>query len=172
MTFNKPIITSILDTDLYKATMGQVVFHNFPKAQARYPFINRNKTPFPQDFDKYLKRHIYEMSWIGMSTQEFEWLKSLPFMRPTYAEWLCNYRFNPKEVTVEQNGGELKITIEGPWYRTILWEVPLMALISELYFRMTGQVADINWEQRIVDKAKILADNGCFWSDFGTRRRF
>jgi len=152
--------------------MGAVVFHNFPDVQAKYVFINRNKTPFPDGFVKELKRYIYEMTWIGMSPQEYDWLKNLPFIRPTYAEWFRSYRFDRDEVKVTQKGGKLEIEITGPWFRTILWEVPLMALISELYFRMTGFSPAPNWQDRIQLKAKQLSDAGCLWSDFGTRRRF
>lgn len=167
-----PIISSLLDTDLYKLTMGAVVFHNFPNAKVKYIFINRNKTPFPDDFHRYLRTMIHELSWMRLSTQEFEWLKSLPFIRPTYAEWLRGYSFDPNELTITQNGGELTIEIEGPWYRTILWEVPLMAMISELYFRMTGYAPAPDWKDRITVKAQRLSEAGCLWSDFGTRRRF
>jgi nicotinate phosphoribosyltransferase len=65
----------------------------------------------------------------------------------------------------------LKIVIEGYWFRTILWEVKLMAMISELYFEMTGTVLSPDWVKRIEDKAKALSEGGALWSDFGTRRR-
>lgn len=167
-----PVISSVLDTDLYKFTMGQVVFNHFPDVQAQYTFINRNKTPFPDDFERYLRQQIWELSWMRLSDDEFDWFKSLPYIKPTYAEWVRGYRFDPKEVKIHQSGGELHITVEGPWYRTILWEVPLMAMISELYFAMTGYTTAPDWEDRISLKAMQLQDAGCRWSDFGTRRRF
>jgi nicotinate phosphoribosyltransferase len=71
-----------------------------------------------------------------------------------------------------QTGGDLTIQIDGYWYRTIHWEVVLMAIVSELYFKMTGQVMASDAFERIDKKAKKLEDAECFWSDFGTRRRF
>lgn len=172
MNVRNPIITSMLDDDLYKINMGSVVFHLFPRAIVEYTFINRGKTQFPEGFDVALRLQIAQLASLALTDAEAEWLKAIPYMRPTYVEWLKGYRLNPKEVTVIQDGGDLRIKIRGPWYRTIYWEVKLMAIISELYFLMTGQMPDTNWEQRIADKANLLSSEGCHWIDFGTRRRF
>jgi nicotinate phosphoribosyltransferase len=166
-----PIIQSMLDDDLYKFTMGAVVFHNFPDVDVTYQFINRGKTQFPVGFAGRLVEQLFHLATIRMNDGETFWLKSQPFMRPTYAEWLSNYRYDLGELAIEQNGPDLSITFQGKWYRLILWEVKLMAIISELYFRMTGHELAPDWRERIVQKAKDLEYNYCLWSDFGTRRR-
>ena len=171
MRINTPIITSLLDDDLYKFTMGQVVFHNFPRAKARYEFINRGKTQFPTGFAQALKQQLFELSWIRLSTREKEWLNTQPVLTPTYVDFLNGYQYDLDELKITQEGGDLKIVVEGYWYRTILWEVKLMAIISELYFNMTGTALAADWADRIETKAKALSEAGCSWSDFGTRRR-
>lgn len=172
MKVNEPIIKSLLDCDWYKQTMGSVIFHNFPNAEVEYEFINRGKTKFPKGFDRELNYQIGLLAVLGLTRDEEAWLKTIPYMRPTYAEWLFGFRMNPGEVTFEQNGGDLKVRVRGPWYKAIFWEVKLMAIISELYFRLTGQEKDKDWELRLRRKAFDLSDNGCFWIDFGTRRRY
>lgn len=172
MKFNAPIIKSIVDTDLYKLTQGQLVFHKFPEAIVAYQFTNRGKTEFPPGFADELIHQIKLMSLLRLSFQELEYLQSLTYFKPTYLEWLMGFTYNPSEVFVCQADGDLVITITGPWYRTILWEVPLMALISELFFLMTGTEIDNDWYNRMTKKAITLSTTNHRWSDFGTRRRF
>lgn len=172
MKVDEPIIKSLLDCDWYKTTMGAVVLHNFPSAQVEYQFINRGKTPFPKGFDKELKHQIELLANLSLTKKEEAWMKTISYMRPTYVEWLLGYRMNPDDVQISQVGTDLRLSIRGPWYKTIFWEVKLMAIISELYFRLTNQEKDKDWELRLRRKAFELSDNGCFWIDFGTRRRY
>ncbi len=172
MKIDQPILTSMLDEDCYKLFMGQVVFHDFPEAIVTYEFINRGKTEFPPGFADELNWQLELMATLEMTDKESLFLKGIPGMRPTYVEWLRGYRFDPSEVVVQQDGGALSVFIKGPWYRTIFWEVRLMAIISELYFKMTGKEADKLTMDRMIDKAKQMSDAGCLWADFGTRRRF
>jgi nicotinate phosphoribosyltransferase len=168
---HEQIIASLLDTDLYKVTLAQAVFHQFPSAMATYKFINRGKTPFPPGFGDLLEQHIQSLASLALSDEEYRWMQTkLYYLKATFLEWFRHYRFNPSEVTVHQSGSELSLQIHGPWYRTVFWEVPLMALISELFFRDKSPSA--GWRQRIQDKASHLSQSGCRWIDFSTRRRF
>lgn len=169
---NMQYLTSFLDEDFYKFAMGQLVFHDFPTVIATYEFINRGKTVFPPGFDKALNHQLELMATLSLTYEESEYLKGIPGIRPTYVEWLQGYRFDPSEVVVNQTDGELFVHIQGPWYRTIFWEVRLMAVISELYFRMTEQKKSSDWVDRLGKKTVNLIDNNCVWADFGTRRRF
>jgi len=88
--------------------------------------------------------------------------------------WLQEYAFDPAEVSLTDNEGELEISVRGSWKNTILWEVPLLAILSESYFKH----ADDDWNpdpgayrERAYDKARALVLGGCHFSDFGTRRR-
>lgn len=174
MKVDYPILRSMLDEDLYKITMGQVVFHHFPRVRVSYVFTNRGKTPFPEGFAAELQNQLHLMAKLRMTKEEKQYLHTIKFLRPTYIEWLYNYQFDPSEVSVIQNGDQLHIYIEGYWFRTIFWEVRLMALISELYFILTGQVLPNydDFEARTDKKGEILAKYGCQFMDFGTRRRY
>ena len=169
------IIKSILDTDLYKLTMQQAVVKIFPRAKVRYSFFNRGKTAFPEGFAEALRQEVKEMEKLAMTKDEKDFLvKNCHFLDPTYLDFLYGYRYDASEVGIIQQGGELQVSIEGYWHRTILWEVPLMAAISELYFRMTGAVP---WREnkRIENTNKkilLFRLNGIHYGDMGTRRRF
>lgn len=93
------------------------------------------------------------------------------FFDPVFIDFLEGYRYNPEEVRITQTGGELKVVIEGYWYRTVLWEVPLMAIISQLYFEMK-YIKPQGLEEKTIVKAKTLKDIDADYSEFGTRRRF
>jgi nicotinate phosphoribosyltransferase len=168
---------SILDTDLYKLTMQQAVCGLYPRAQARYAFINRGGTPFPEGFDRKLGACVREMEGLRLTPGELDWLaRRCPFFNPAYLDFLSGYRFDPDEVRIEQSGGELTVFAEGYWYRAILWEVPLMAVISELYFEMSGEAGKARPEEErreaTREKARVFKENGIRFADFGTRRRF
>jgi len=171
------IITSLLDTDSYKFSMGAAIMHHFPRSKARYQFINRGKTPFPDGFSLELREQIAAMCNLRLQPLEREFLeKSMWYLPPTYLDLLSSYQFNQAEVGITQNGSELTVTIEGYWYRTVLWEVPLMALISELFFLMTD-TNGIDGKRRELkelnlSKALKFYENSVKFTDFGTRRRY
>lgn len=171
MKVDYPIITEKTDNDLYKMLMGAVVHQFFPRAHAVYEFFNRGKTQFPDGFSDELSQQIHYMSAASTSEKETAWLRTLPFLRPEYVDWFNGYRFNPDEVRIRQSGGDISLKVSTSWQRGIYWEVPLMSIISELYFEMTGVKLDPNWLERVHRKGLNLSKHGCLWSDFGTRRR-
>ncbi|GHE23468.1 nicotinate phosphoribosyltransferase [Sphingobacterium griseoflavum] len=167
-------LSSILDNDFYKFTMQFAVSKLFPRARARYQFINRGNHQFPDGFDKKLREAISEMAQLRLTKLEKQFLREkCPYIDPTYLDFLQGYRYDPEEVHIEQRGGELTVGIEGYWYRTILWEVPIMSLICELYYEVTGlsrvsdeEVCDIAYSKMLkYDKLPVTL------ADFGTRRR-
>lgn len=163
---------SFIDTDLYKLTMGQVVFFKFPDVQVKYKFYDRGVQSFPSGFAEKLKEKI--SNYVKIRKSEIEYLKTLGYFKPLYLEWLSGYEWNQDEVKINQIGGYLDIEIVGPWRRTIYWEVPLMASISELYFdyypAKKKQISTAR--NKILDKADYLEKHNVRWSDFGTRRRY
>lgn len=166
------IISDLLDNDLYKFTTMNAIQKKFPNAEVIYKFINRGKTPFPQGFAEELRKEVDAMASLSLSLEGEEFLRrKCYFFEPVFIDLLKGYRFNPSEVTITQAGTNLEVTIQGLWYRTVLWEVPVMAIISELYFRMTGQQTD-DYKPRIVAKAREFVKLGVEVSEFGTRRRF
>jgi len=168
------MIRSILDNDLYKFTQQNAVIQLYPDANVRYAFFNRGGTVFPKGFVEKLRAEVDSMRDIpSLSSGSTKWLKeNCPFLPNPYIDFLSGYKFDPREVKLSQIDGKLYVTIEGPWYRTILWEVPLMSLISELYFEMTGQKANYNYQEIARKKGEELERIGAYFADFGTRRRF
>lgn len=169
-----PVIRSILDNDLYKFTMQKAVLAYRPHVPVEYLFINRGKQHgFSQSFADALADELHAMSRLQLSVREFEWFRTkLPWLGDDYFHYLASYRFDPSEVQFQVVDGQLQLRINGPWERTILWEVPLLALISELYFTH----CETHWQfdpqkqsSQASHKASILAN--CPFSDFGTRRR-
>jgi len=170
------MIESILDTDLYKLTMQHAVLQKFPRAVVRYNFINRGNTKFPKGFDVRLKEEIKDFAAsIQLEWNEKEFLSQrCYFLPPSYLDFLNGYRYNPAEVIVEQLGGSLRVEISGYWYRTIMWEVPLLAMISELYYEMNEYNIPSRKLRRQNNKNKSLffVEHDVSFSEFGTRRRF
>jgi len=167
-------INSILDNDFYKFTMQHAVIKLFPKARARYQFINRGKHVFPPGFASALQDAIADLAKLELTEPEKSYFATTcPYIDPTYFDFLQGYRYDPTEVRIEQRGGELTIAIEGYWYRTILWEVPIMSLICELYYRLTGQVRQPDDEVVATAGQKIerYGQLGVTIAEFGTRRR-
>lgn len=172
MTVDYPIIKHMTDNDLYTFTVGQVAYFQFPNALVEYVFINRGKTKFPVGFDVELKKQLKFMSQIKMKENEFEFLNKLGYFDMEYLQYLMLYRFNPNDLTITFNDGDLHVVFKGTWVDAIMWEVPFLALVSELYYKMTGAVKDNDWRVRIHKKARNMSDAGCKWMEFGTRRRF
>jgi nicotinate phosphoribosyltransferase len=117
---------------------------------------------------------IQKLSELCLTDEEASYLKGLGLFPSYYIDFLKGYRFDSSEVSVTEDWeGQLEITIEGYWFRTILWEVPLMALISQLYFRETDQEVDISlykkWDS---EKGELLVSHNANFADFGTRRRY
>lgn len=169
----------LLDNDLYKFTMQQAVLELYPDAEVEYRFTNRRLSDkFTPAFLVEFKKQLENMQNLVVKPNEIARLgKRLPFLKPHYLGYLQHYRYDPSEVVYSlEDDGRFNLSVRGPWHRTILWEVPLMALISECYFRH----CDNSWEEQDwINKQTALADEkgrrlneaGCRWADFGTRRR-
>ena len=169
------IIQSVLDTDLYKFTTSYAYSKLYPRAYGQFRFIDRGKTTYPQGFAEELKKEIQEMSKLALTKDEASFLyRELPYLPPTYIDFVRGFRFDPEEVKVEQDAeGHLSIIAEGLLYRVTLWETPILALVSELYYKILGAQPDMEYTERtIINKARKLAEHGITFSMFGMRRRF
>ena len=167
-------LRSILDNDFYKFTMQQCVLKLFPRAKARYQFINRGTHSFPQGFGEELRNSVDAMSSLKLSKEEKLWLyKTCPYLDPVYLDFLDGYCYDPSEVKITQTGDKLDVFVEGLWYRTILWEVPLLCLISENFFVM--QPMQRENDEYVIEKTKnkieAYGNLGVTVAEFGTRRR-
>lgn len=165
---------SLLDQDLYKLTMGRAVLDRYPEVDAEYNFIDRRGTTFSDAFLGMFAERVAEMSSLRLSADEKAWLKeACPYLGVAYLEFLENFRYDPGELDFGlTSDGRFHVTARGKWYRTIYWEVPLLALVSECYFR----TVDTSWShaghaERTRAKGERLSSAGLSFADFGTRRR-
>jgi nicotinate phosphoribosyltransferase len=166
------IIKHFTDNDLYKFSVMMAIQKLYPWSYVRYEFFDRNHTSYPDGFAERLKEEVAGMVNLRMTKAEKKYIqKRCYFFDPAFIDFLEGYQYDPEEVHITQEGGELSILIEGYWYRTVLWEVPLLAIVSELYFNMTGAIPQ-GVEKNAQEKARGLVALQADYSDFGTRRRF
>ena len=169
------IIRSILDTDLYKFTTSYAYSKLYPRAYGQFRFIDRAKTRYPEGFAELLRGELQQMAELQLTRDEAQFLaRELPYLPPTYIDFVRGFRFDPDEVHVSQDEeGQLSIVAEGLLYRVTLWETPILALVSELYYKVLGVEPDLAYaEQSIIAKAQRLKEEGITFSMFGMRRRF
>lgn len=166
-----------MDSDLYKFTMQWAVLCLFPWVKVHYQYINRRpEGKFTPSFLIEFRRQVLQMSNLSLSKDEMDFMaRRCPFLPPQYLAYLLNYRFNPNEVTAEINeAGELVVDVYGYWHSAILWETPLMEIISEIYFALidTDWIDDENAQrERANRKLSLLDANDCQTAEFGARRR-
>ena len=169
------IIRSILDTDLYKFTTSYAYSKLYPRAYGQFRFIDRAKTRYPKGFAELLRQELQQMAQLQLTRDEAQFLaRELPYLPPTYIDFVRGFRFDPDEVHISQDEeGQLSIVAEGLLYRVTLWETPILALVSELYYKVLGVEPDLAYaEQSIIAKAQRLKEEGITFSMFGMRRRF
>ncbi len=175
------IITSLLDTDLYKFTMMQVVLHQFPGAQVEYRFKCRNAGAagvFPlAPMASEIREEIKALCSLRFQDAELAYLRSMRFVKSDFVDFLGLFRLNEKYVQISAlPSGEIDVTIRGPWLHTILFEIPVLAIINEVYFRHTQKLPDfVQGRQRLDAKIGQLKEGGLEAlkiADYGTRRRY
>jgi nicotinate phosphoribosyltransferase len=178
------IITSLIDTDFYKFSMMQAVFHNYTNVHVRYAFKWRNWHEMHlnitlKDFAGRVKDQLNQLCELRFTDEELEYLKQIPFLKNDFIEYLRLFKFNRNHIEVSSEDEKLKIIIQGPWLNTILFEVPVLAIVSELYTRNNGIKEEV-WlssaVKRFNEKVEYLYNQDYeisrfMFGDFGTRRR-
>lgn len=177
--YASPILTSLLDTDAYKLHMQQAVYHRYRNINVVAEFRCRGDELLGE-YASEIRQQIQMMSQLALTDDEFTYLSGLPFFTQDYLNWLKTFRYNPEHVTVSDRNGHLHVRIEGPWREVIMWEVPLLAVISEVVHRqrsphITAQMAVDQLRKNLASFIGQAADidlNAFRLMDFGTRRRF
>ncbi len=172
----RQIIKHFTDDDLYKFTMCCAVIDNFPRARVKYVFRDRNGTVYPGGFADELRHQIRALESVVVTDDEIDFMKRrCPYIPFWFYSYLKGFRYDADAVTLHQDvDGRLELAVQGCWTDVILLEVKILALISELYYSMTGKDAAFDLERfgtRAATKAERLIRGGCLFSDFGTRRR-
>lgn len=170
------LIRSLLDTDLYKFTMMQVVLHHFPGAMVEYAFKCRTPNIDLRPYAKEISDEIDALCQLRFTEDELDYLKTFRFFKPDFIEFLRIFQLNRKFITITTDA-EFDIVIKGPWLHTILFEVPILAIISEIYFRGHNHLEDVKvGQKRLAEKISLVRKKvpkgRFFFSEFGTRRRY
>ena len=171
------IIDSLLDTDLYKFTMMQCVLHQFPGASVEYRFRCRNEGIDLRPYMDEVKAEVDHLCSLRFKEDELEYLRSLRFIKDDFVEFLSLFQLKRKYIDISEKDGQMAITIKGPWLHTILFEIPVLAIVNETYFRHVAPNIDKAEGRRRLDaKIKMIEAEPdremISISDFGTRRRF
>ncbi len=175
------IITSLLDTDLYKFTMMQVVLHQFPGAEVEYKFKCRNAgasgTQPLAPYISEIREEVRNLCSLHFQEAELAYLKAMRFIKSDFVDFLGIFKLNEKYLSITAlPDGNIDVTIRGPWLHTILFEIPVLAIINEVYFRNTQKQPDIEQGRaRLIHKIEQLKGEGLGElkiADYGTRRRF
>lgn len=174
---NEPIITSRIDTDYYKLSMGQLVYHQYPNVQVKYEFRCRNKGVKLGFLRGQVRDQIDMLGDLRLTGSEESWMRNnLPCLTYDYIDYIKNTRMNPEHVGVREKDGDLEIYTNGLWAEDIPFEVPILSIVNELYFRhispMSNELTNeglkrLNWKIKKLAKHPRIT-----MAEFGTRRRF
>jgi nicotinate phosphoribosyltransferase len=174
------IIESLLDTDLYKFSMMQVVLHHYPAAHVEYRFKCRNPGIDLVPYIEEIQEELAALCRLRFLPDELEYLGTWRFLKSDFIDFLGLFHLNEKYVEITPSAaqnGEIDICIRGPWLHTILFEVPLLAIVNEVYFRHVSAGLDLTeGRRRLHEKIALLRDTpdyaGCRIADYGSRRRY
>ncbi|MBF0224936.1 MAG: nicotinate phosphoribosyltransferase [Desulfobacterales bacterium] len=169
------IINSLIDTDLYKFTMMQAVFHQFPSVDVEYEFKCRTKDIDINPYADKIKNEISNFCNLRFQKNELDYLKSLHFFKDDFINFLKFFQLDESAIKINTEK-EFSLTIRGPWLHTILFEVPVLSIISEIYSKDKVKDKTIGRE-KLLKKIELIKNNkkegmDFTFSDFGTRRRF
>lgn len=174
------IIESLLDTDLYKFTMQQCVLHQFPAAEVEYRFKCRTPGVDLRPYVDEISAELDHLCTLHFTEDELDYLRSLRFMKSDFIEFLSLFHLKRKYVEVTLSDDYpcgIDVHIQGPWLHTILFEIPVLAIINEVYFRRTAPgLSEDEGLRRLNAKIDLLLNEPenelMTISDYGTRRRF
>ncbi|MBV8658254.1 MAG: nicotinate phosphoribosyltransferase, partial [Burkholderiales bacterium] len=180
-----PVITSLLDTDLYKFTMMQEILHHQPEAQAEYAFKCRNKPALPlAGIRSEVEAQLDHLCSLRFTEQELVFLGGLRFIRADFIDFLRLFQLQRRFITVSvstRNAEELDIRVKGPMLHCMLFEIYLLSIVNEVYFRQFDAAAALeSGRQTLAAKVNQFANfrnepqrrHPFIFFDFGTRRRF
>ncbi len=179
-----PVVRSLLENDLYKLTMWQALLHSHPGAQAEYAFVCRNTPAYPlAELKGDVEAELDRLCTLHFSRGELEYLRSLRFIKSDFVDFLTLFRFQRRFIEVSTESELLRIVAKGPLVHVMSFEIFILYIVNELYFRRLPQEPAVLDEasRRLQDKIALLrserealvAENDPFiFFDFGLRRRY
>ncbi|MCQ2534190.1 MAG: nicotinate phosphoribosyltransferase [Clostridia bacterium] len=172
------IITSLLETDAYKFSMGQAIYHQFSDYKTTWSFKCRNEdVHFTSEMVDEIKKQIQLYCDLRFKEDELEYLNTIKWIKGSYVDFLRLWkpRYADFEITTDAPCG-LAIETKGTWLNTSMYEIPTLAIVNEVYFRMAYNYDELleSFKERLNEKVNKLVNNefelGAF-SEFGMRRR-
>ncbi len=174
----KPIITSLLETDLYKFSMGQAIFHQFSDYKTTWSFKCRNEdVKFTPEMVEEIKAQIKSYCDLRFSEEELTYLDNIKWIKGSYVDFLRLWKPNYDDFTITTDA-ECGLAIEtgGTWLNTSMYEIPTLAIVNEVYFRMQYDYDELyaEFRRKLEEKVKLVNDETYLlstFSEFGLRRR-
>lgn len=181
------IITEITDTDLYKFTTMQIAWAKHPTATGTLTFKCRNQNiNWNEALVREITEQIFALNTLSMSNEEIQYLAQLKgpggfLFSEGFLAYLRHFRFSSVSVTICTINKDLHIKVKGPWHAITLWEIPILAIVNEVYMGqeqrgdLSGFMVPKYLNDNLVASGQFLHDNapdGFTWTEFGTRRRF
>ena len=172
------IITSLLETDLYKFSMGQAIYHQFPDYKTTWTFKCRNKdVHFTPEMVQEITEQIKSYCELWYTEDELEYLDAIPWIKGSYVDFLRLWRprFEDFDITTNADCG-LAIETHGTWLNTSMYEIPTLAIVNEVYFRMKYDYEELisSFKERLDEKFNRVKAGKVYlktFSEFGLRRR-
>jgi nicotinate phosphoribosyltransferase len=177
------IINSPLENDMYKFSMGQAIHNQFPSDTVEWRFRFRNWRDLGKvtgDMVSEIRRQIDAYCGLRFSEEDLDYLRSIPWIKPAYVDFLRLWHPRREEILVNEDGVDdcgLRITTKGSWLNTSMYEVPLLAIVSEVYLYMRDPAGYNGIKAKALVEAAKIADESAndpigTFSEFGMRRRF
>lgn len=172
------IINSLLENDMYKFSMGQCIYHLFSAYKTTWTFKCRNKDVyFTEEMVEEIKEQLRTYCNLRFTEEELQYLENIKWIKGSYVDFLRIWkpRFEDFEITTDAACG-LSVETKGSWLNTSMYEIPTLAIVNEVYFRMKYPYAELlkSFENRLEEKISLLKEGtyriGNF-SEFGLRRR-
>jgi len=177
-----PVIQSLLDTDLYKFTMWQTMLHRHPQTQAEYTFVCRNTPAYPlAELLTDVERELDHLCSLSFAPTELAYIGSLRFIKPDFVDFLRIFRFQRAFIEAKADGERLSIIASGPQVHVMGFEIYVLAIVNELYFRRLAKPDTLaEGRRRLTEKVELLRAFGSEpprrhpfeFFDFGLRRRY
>ena len=172
------IINSLLETDMYKFSMGQTIFHQFTSYKTTWTFKCRNKdVHFTDEMVEEIREQVQAFCQLRFTEEELEYLDNITWIKGTYVDFLRLWQPRYEEFTITTDAPcGLAIDAAGTWLNTSMYEIPVLAIVNEVYFRMAYDYDVLlkQFKRRLDEKVRLLEEDTYRLSDFsefGLRRR-
>lgn len=172
------IINSLLETDMYKFSMGQTIFHQFTSYKTTWTFKCRNKdVHFSEEMVEEIRQQIAAFCGLCFTEEELDYLDNITWIKGSYVDFLRLWQPRYEEFTITTDAPcGLSIEAAGTWLNTTMYEIPILAIVNEVYFRMAYDYDELleQFKTRLSQKVEMLEKNKYrlnTFSEFGLRRR-